>query len=82
MKALLLLTLITCASLSSCTSEYEERLAEARKLQERYLLVEESNMLSPKEELLRELEAIENEIDYLARVSGNEYMFFKELNEN
>jgi len=81
MKALLL-TLIMCALLFSCTSEYEQRLAQARKLQKRYLVVEETNMLSPKEELAKELEAIENEIDYLARLSGNEYMFFKELKED
>lgn len=70
------------AALGSCTSEYEERLQEARELQERYLIVEESNMMSPREELADEMRDIQNQIEYLARVSGNEYMFFKELNGN
>ncbi len=70
------------ASLISCTSEYEERLQEAKALQKEYLLVEESNMVEPKEELLHELEAIKSEIDYLARVSGNEHMFYKDLGED
>lgn len=70
------------ASLVSCTSEYEERLQEARELQERYMVVEESNMVSPREELADEMRDIQNQIEYLARVSGNEYMFFKELNGN
>lgn len=37
-------------------------------------------MLSPREELAEEMQDIQNQIEYLARVSGNEYMFFKELN--
>lgn len=63
----------------SCTSEYEERLEEAKELRQRYLIVEETNMMKPKEELLMELEKIENEIDYLAKVSGNESVFFEDL---
>jgi hypothetical protein len=31
---------------------------------------------------VEEMKDIKNEIDYLARVSGNEYMFYKELNGN
>lgn len=66
-------------SLVSCKSEYEERLQEARELQEQYLLVEETNMMSPREELIEEMHSIEREIEYLARVSGNESLFYKEL---
>jgi hypothetical protein len=80
MKFLLLLSLVVSALLTSCKSEYEERLSEAKELQERYLIVEETNMLYPQDELVQELDAIEEKIDYLARLSGNEYMFFKELN--
>lgn len=82
MRILLLLALFLSVTLASCKSEYEERLQEARELQERYLVVEESNMLSPREELADELRDIQSEIEYLARVSGNEYMFFKDLNGN
>lgn len=81
-KFLLLTALIACGSLVSCTSEYEERLEEAKRLQERYLLVEESNMIAPKEALVMEMKAIEHELDYLARLSGNEYTFYKDLKEN
>jgi hypothetical protein len=81
MKTILLLALILGAFLVSCKSEYEQRLHEARKLQERYLKVEESNMHSPKEDLVKELEDIKSEIEYLARLSGNQYMFFKDLEE-
>ncbi len=82
MRILLLFALLMSATLMSCKSEYEERLQEAKDLQERYLIVEESNMLSPREELVDEMRDIQNQIDYLARVSGNEYMFFKDLNGN
>lgn len=81
MKLLLLLALFMSVTLASCKSEYEERLQEARELQEHYLLVEESNMMSPREELIEEMHDIEREIEYLARVSGNEYLFYKELND-
>lgn len=80
MRILLLFALVLSASLMSCKSEYEERLQEAKILQERYLLVEESNMMSPREELVAEMRDLESQIEYLARVSGNEYMFFKDLN--
>ena len=66
----------------SCKSEYEERLQEAKVLQQRYLVVEESNMLEPKAELYSELEDIRSEIEYLARLSGNEHMFFKDLEDH
>lgn len=64
---------------TSCTSEYDECLEEAKELRQRYLMVEETNMVSPNEELLKELQKIESEIDYLAKVSGNEQLFFREL---
>lgn len=79
MKILALLLLTFSGLLVSCTSEYEERLEEARKLRERYLMVEESNMISPNDELLREMDKIQMEIGYLAKVSGNEDMFFRDL---
>jgi len=72
------LLLFTCL-LGSCTSEYEERLEEARVLRERFLLVEESNFLSPNTELVNEMEKIESEIQLLAKISGNEELFLIDI---
>lgn len=79
MKLTALLLLMSAAFYMSCTSEYDERLEEAKELRQRYLIVEETNMMEPNEELLMELEKIESEIYYLAKVSGNEVLFFKDL---
>lgn len=81
MNLRLLLVFAILVTLSSCTSEYDERLEQARKLQDRYLMVEESNMVAPSDELLAELNEIQNEIDFLAKISGNEHLFLKELND-
>jgi hypothetical protein len=75
------LLLFTCL-LGSCTSEYEERLAEAKILKERFLLVEESNFISPNLELMNEMQKIDSEIHFLAKVSGNAEMFLIDLNKN
>jgi hypothetical protein len=68
-------------SLNSCTSEYEERLEEAKRLKERLSMIEESNFISPNSELIKEMRELEAEIDLLARVSGNEEMFFADLEQ-
>jgi glycine cleavage system protein P-like pyridoxal-binding family len=68
-------------SLGSCTSEYEERLEEAIELKERFLIVEESHFISPNEHLETEMKKIEREIQLLAKVSGNEELFMKQLSE-
>ena len=73
------LVLFTCL-LASCTSEYQERLEEAKALRERFLMVEESNFLSPSGELMDEMHKIESEIEFLAKISGNEEMFLREIN--
>lgn len=66
-------------SLSSCTSEYEERLEEAKELRERLSLIEESNFVAPNEELTQEIADLEDQIFFLAKVSGNEELFLDEL---
>ncbi|NRA10706.1 MAG: hypothetical protein HRT57_01975 [Crocinitomicaceae bacterium] len=68
--------------LGSCTSEYEERMAEAKILQDRFLLVEETNVLSPSGELVNEMAKLELEIEFLAKVSGNEEMFLREIDKD
>ena len=79
MKLLGAVLLLFACFLGSCTSEYEERLEEAKILRERFILVEESNFLSPNHELIKEMRKIESEINFLAKVSGNEERFLKEV---
>ena len=73
--ALLLFTLI----LGSCTSEYEERLDDAKVLRQRFLVVEETHFLSPNVELVKEMDKIQSEIQFLAKTSGNEDLFMEEI---
>jgi hypothetical protein len=73
------LLLFTCLLATSCTSEYEERLEEAKVLREKFLIVEESNFLSPSGELSSEMKEIESKIEFLAKVSGNEELFLREI---
>lgn len=73
------LLLFSCLLAASCTSEYEERLEEAKVLRERFLIVEESNFLTPSGELTVEMEQIESEIQFLAKISGNEELFLHEI---
>lgn len=80
MKSLILLISIPLL-FGSCTSEYDERLSEAKELHQRYLKIEENNMFSPNADLVKELDKIQSEIDYLAKVSGNEHMFFRDLED-
>lgn len=77
MKPLLLIILI-CLSCASCTSEYEERLEKARQLKSKLLRIqEEYERLGISAN--QEIEEIETEIHFHARVSGNEDLFLKEL---
>jgi len=73
--------LLLVISFSSCTSEYEERLEEAKVLQARMILVEKSLFSSPSENLVLEIKKIESEIHCLAKISGNKDLFLSELNE-
>jgi hypothetical protein len=73
------LLLFTCSLATSCTSEYQERLEEAKVLRERFLIVEESNFSTPSGELTAEMKQIESEIEFLAKVSGNEESFLLEI---
>lgn len=82
MKLMLITFVILLTTLSSCTSEYEERLEEARALKLELSMIEESNFISPKLELMLEISELEAEIQYLAKVSGNEELFLAELEKH
>ena len=82
MRLLSVSLLLLFISFSSCTSEYEERLEEAKIIQSRKILVENSLFNSPSNSLILEIEKLESEISFLAKVSGNKQQFLAELKEN
>ena len=79
MKLITISLLLLGLLLASCESEYEERLEEARELKEKMTMVEASNTLLPRERLINEIENLEEEIFFLAKVSGNEDLFLSEV---
>jgi hypothetical protein len=79
MKLLLVSLLLILLSLSSCKSEYEERLEQARELRARLSLVESTNLMNEKSDLSSEVELLHQEIQFLAKVSGNEKLFLEEV---
>ena len=83
MKLTLLLTLIGfCLSMSSCTSEYEERLQQGKSLKARLIGLKSNDLMYSEEASSVEEEEIYNEIHMLARLSGNEQLFLKEVFSN
>ncbi len=80
MKLMTFALLLLLLSFNSCTSEYGECLQEAKKLKQQIAFIEKSNFVSPNENLLYEIEKIEAEIEFLAKVSGNEELFLSEIN--
>ncbi len=81
-SCLLALLLVFTGGLTSCTSEYEERLAQGRELKERLAAVQESYSLSATDRFDNEITEITNEINFLAKVSGHEQLFLEELFED
>lgn len=79
MKLIQLTLLLLLFGLGSCTSEYQERLEEAKKLKDRIAMIEESNFISPNEKMREEITSIEEEIHFLAKISGNEELFLSEI---
>jgi len=77
-----LVSLLVLLSLSSCKSEYEERLEEARVLKESMALVEANSSNYEQYDLYNEKKLLEDEIRFLAKVSGNEKLFLKEVYED
>lgn len=83
MKLTLLLTLIGfCLSMSSCTSEYEERLQQGKSLKARLISLESNDFMYSEEASSVEQMEIVNEINLLAKLSGNEQLFLKEIFSN
>ncbi|MDX2359719.1 MAG: hypothetical protein QNK23_02855 [Crocinitomicaceae bacterium] len=83
MKQLIVLLLLIVGGFStSCTSEYEERLEEGLHLKERISVMERSNAMLADEYLMSEIESMRNQIDLLARVSGDEELFLTQVYED
>lgn len=81
MKSLLLPVLfLSVLALTSCSSEYAERLDKAKELK-----LELSKAIEDQERIgldfNDEIAEIIKEIDFHAKVSGNEELFIQELNE-
>ena len=79
MKLTLVSALLVLLSLSSCKSEYEERLEEARELKDRMSLVEANLPIYEQYNLPNEIKMLQEEIEFLAKVSGNEKLFLQEI---
>jgi hypothetical protein len=68
--------------LLSCQSEYAERMENAIALKIKYLEVKDIMTKSNNINLMKTLEDIENEINFHAKISGNEELFLKEIWKN
>lgn len=81
MKPLILISLLGfCFSiLSACTSEYEECLKEGRTLKARLSGLTSNDLMYSEEISSLEAKEIYQEINLLAKVSGNEQLFLKEV---
>ncbi|MCJ8289820.1 MAG: hypothetical protein HRT58_09170 [Crocinitomicaceae bacterium] len=76
---LFLVSLLVILSLTSCKSEYEERLEQARALKVRLSLVQSNISMNEQSNLSSEVDLLHEEIQFLAKVSGNEKLFLKEV---
>ena len=81
MKLIAILLLLISTTLVSCTSEYEERLAEGRYLIQKLAIVEQNDGIS-NEIILKEIEEINKEIKILSKISDHEELFLREILEN
>lgn len=74
-----LLLLIVVGLMTSCTSEYEERLSEGLSLKARLAIMEQNQAMMSNEYLSSEILEIRNEINLLARISGHEELFLQQV---
>jgi hypothetical protein len=73
---LLLFCLLSLFIITSCTSEYNERLENAIHLKKEFNIILLNVNISNKDILLQELT---NQIKFQAQISGNEIKFYKDL---
>lgn len=83
MKLPLIISLLgVCIVMTSCTSEYEECLEEGRNLKAKLAGLKSHNLTLSDEFSSMEEKEIYNEINLLAKISGNEQLFLKEVFSN
>lgn len=74
-----LLLLLSAGYLSSCTSEYEERLTQGMVLKDKLVSMQQTAELSGSGQFSQEIEEIQEEITLLAKISGNEELFLQQI---
>lgn len=77
-SALLLLLAISMFFITSCSSEYSERLLKAKVLRFELLRMQQNNNI-PKYLQADQIEDLQREIDFHAKVSGNAELFKSQL---
>ncbi len=78
MKKRLLFTILVGISVTSCKSEYEERMEKAREIKcEMERLTKQSQVMGMAFDT--EINELESQIEFHAKVSGNQDLFLKEL---
>ena len=82
MKNISLIILVLGILLTSCQSEYGERMKKALELKKEYQKVHIHLQNSKNPNLITQLSAIRKEIRFHAAVSGNEQLFLKEIWDN
>lgn len=79
MKIIPLLTAFSVFFLQSCQSEYKERMANAISLKKEYLMLEKSTSNASISNIEERKELIKSEIEFQAKLSGNETHFMNSV---
>ena len=82
MKKVIFIVLGIGFLVTSCQSEYGERMKKAIELKKEYQKVHTSLQRSKNPNLISQLSEIKREIEFHATVSGNEQLFLKEIWNN
>jgi len=82
MKRIVFVALVLVVLITSCQSEYGERMKKALQLKKEYQKVHIHLQNSKNPNLIAQLNEIRKEIRFHAAVSGNEQLFLKEIWDN
>jgi len=82
MKRIVFVALVLVVLITSCQSEYGERMKKALQLKKEYQKVHIHLQNSKNPNLITQLNEIRKEIRFHAAVSGNEQLFLKEIWDN
>lgn len=79
MKNIILTLIVSVVVLSSCQSEYSERMQKAKLLKANYTRIEKTYKNRENQRLKYFLHDLKTKIKYQAKASGNESLFLKEI---